>query len=144
MDADNDDGDDYVAPNGLSSRRRMHDSYRIMQANNVERESGSEEAIISVSRSPSIVILTTRFLQVSFSFHMPSCCNFSWVNSVMRVAYRHSCIERGGFGASACNRSIDQFNGNKTQLTTSVFHSARCSHSSASESVSNALRMDYR
>lgn len=46
---DDDDGENYVAPNGLSSRRRMHDSYRIMQANNVERESGSEEAIISVS-----------------------------------------------------------------------------------------------
>jgi hypothetical protein len=46
------DDEDYVAQNGLSSRRRMHDSYRIMQANNVERESGSEEAIISVSFSP--------------------------------------------------------------------------------------------
>ncbi|CZT22683.1 related to WD repeat-containing protein [Ramularia collo-cygni] len=57
MDVDEDDGEDYVAPNGLSSRRRMHDSYRIMQANNVERESGSEEAYISLPHAQLLQLL---------------------------------------------------------------------------------------
>lgn len=49
MNAEAGHDENYVAPNGLSSRRRMHNSYRIMQANNIEREGGNEEAIISVS-----------------------------------------------------------------------------------------------
>jgi nuclear receptor interaction protein len=67
MNADHNDNEDYVAPNGLSSRRRMHDSYRIMQANNVERESGAEEAIISVSLTSilfSLVRVLTGILQL--------------------------------------------------------------------------------
>lgn len=43
------DNDEYVAPNGLSSKKRMHDSYRIIQNNNMEREGGSQEAVITVS-----------------------------------------------------------------------------------------------
>ncbi|KXT04418.1 hypothetical protein AC578_3604 [Pseudocercospora eumusae] len=42
-----DDDDDFVAPNGLSSRKRMHDAYRIMQSNNMEREGGNQQAAIT-------------------------------------------------------------------------------------------------
>lgn len=76
------DDEDYVAQNGLSSRRRMHDSYRIMQANNVERESGSEEAIISVSFMNPLPVqffpctIFFPFLTDEYSFRMLSFCNF--------------------------------------------------------------------
>lgn len=43
------ENDEFVAPNGLSSRKRMHDSYRIIQSNNLEREGGNNEAVITVS-----------------------------------------------------------------------------------------------
>ena len=46
-DAD-DENDDYVAPNGLSSRKRMQDSYRIMNQNDVERKGGNQEAFLTV------------------------------------------------------------------------------------------------
>jgi nuclear receptor interaction protein len=44
-----DDEDDYVAPSGLSSRKRMHDVYRITQNNDMERECGNQDAVITVS-----------------------------------------------------------------------------------------------
>lgn len=40
--------DEYVAPQGLASRKRMQDSYRIIQSNNLEREGGNQEAVITV------------------------------------------------------------------------------------------------
>lgn len=46
------DDDAYVAPSGLASRKRMHDSYRIIQSNNLEREGGNQEAVLTVSLSP--------------------------------------------------------------------------------------------
>jgi nuclear receptor interaction protein len=46
-----DDDDDYVAPKGLSSRKRMHDAYRITQNNDMEREGGNQDAVITVSSS---------------------------------------------------------------------------------------------
>lgn len=49
-DEDNeDDNDDYVAPSGLASRRRLHESYQIMQQNDVERQGGNQDAFITVS-----------------------------------------------------------------------------------------------
>ena len=45
---DPNESDDYVAPTGLRSRQRMDDAYRIMQQNNVEREGGNQEAVITV------------------------------------------------------------------------------------------------
>ncbi|KAK4545418.1 hypothetical protein LTR36_002768 [Oleoguttula mirabilis] len=40
-DDDDDENEDYVAENGLASRKRMHDAYRITHANDVERQGGS-------------------------------------------------------------------------------------------------------
>ncbi|WPG98174.1 WD40 repeat-like protein [Acrodontium crateriforme] len=48
-DEDGDDDDEYVAPNGLLSRRRLHDVYRITQSNDVERQGGNQEALLTVS-----------------------------------------------------------------------------------------------
>lgn len=42
------ENEDYVAPNGLSSRKRMHDHYKITQQNDVERAGGNQEAVITV------------------------------------------------------------------------------------------------
>ena len=47
--ADEDDNDDYVAPSGLASRRRLHQSYEITQQNDVERMGGNQDAFITVS-----------------------------------------------------------------------------------------------
>lgn len=92
MSANDNDNEDYVAPKGLSSRKRMHDSYRIMQANNVERESGSEEAIISVShRYPCFLFFT--FSRQCRSFHMHSCCSYCSASWAIRALSRLSCIE---------------------------------------------------
>jgi len=46
---DENDIDDYVAPSGLASRRRLHESYQIMQQNDVERQGGNQDAFITVS-----------------------------------------------------------------------------------------------
>jgi len=46
---DENDSDDYVAPAGLASRRRLHESYQIMQQNDVERQGGNQDAFITVS-----------------------------------------------------------------------------------------------
>lgn len=40
--------EEYIAPNGLRSRKRMHDHYRITQQNDVERAGGNQEAVITV------------------------------------------------------------------------------------------------
>jgi nuclear receptor interaction protein len=46
---DDNDNDDYVAPSGLASRRRLHQSYQITQQNDVERMGGNQDAFITVS-----------------------------------------------------------------------------------------------
>jgi nuclear receptor interaction protein len=46
---DQNDNDDYVAPSGLASRRRLHQSYQITQQNDVERMGGNQDAFITVS-----------------------------------------------------------------------------------------------
>lgn len=46
---DENENDEYVAPAGLASRKRMHDSYQITQQNDVERQGGNQDAFISVS-----------------------------------------------------------------------------------------------
>ncbi|EME49597.1 hypothetical protein DOTSEDRAFT_49827 [Dothistroma septosporum NZE10] len=43
-----DSDEDYVAPNGLSSRKRMHDHYAITQQNDIERAGRNQEAVITV------------------------------------------------------------------------------------------------
>ena len=40
--------EDFVAPNGLASRRRMGDSYRIMNQNDVERQGGNQDSFLTV------------------------------------------------------------------------------------------------
>lgn len=46
---DENDNDEYVAPSGLASRRRLHQSYQITQQNDVERMGGNQDAFITVS-----------------------------------------------------------------------------------------------
>jgi DDB1- and CUL4-associated factor 6 len=43
--------DDSVATNGLTSRKRMRQSYQIMSQNDIERRGGGEDAFITVSYS---------------------------------------------------------------------------------------------
>jgi nuclear receptor interaction protein len=59
---DENDNDDYVAPSGLASRRRLHESYQITQQNDVERQGGNQDAFITVSKFPikAAQILRTR------------------------------------------------------------------------------------
>lgn len=40
--------DNYVAPNGLASRKRMHDEYKITSQNDISRQGGNQEAYITV------------------------------------------------------------------------------------------------
>ena len=44
--------DEYVTPTGLASRKRMHESYQIMQQNDVERQGGNQDAFVSVRQIP--------------------------------------------------------------------------------------------
>ncbi|GAB7345215.1 hypothetical protein MBLNU457_3591t1 [Dothideomycetes sp. NU457] len=41
--------DEYVAPNGLASRKRMHDEYQITSQNDISRQGGNQEAYITRS-----------------------------------------------------------------------------------------------
>ena len=47
--ANEDDDEEYVAPNGLSSKKRMHLEYQITSQNDVDRQGGNQEAFITVS-----------------------------------------------------------------------------------------------
>ena len=47
-DDNDDDSEEYVAPNGLASRRRMHESYRITSQNDAERQGGNQDAFLTV------------------------------------------------------------------------------------------------
>ena len=50
---DEDDSDDErVTSTGLASRKRMAESYRIMQQNDVERQGGNQDAFVSVRQIP--------------------------------------------------------------------------------------------
>ena len=40
--------EDYIAPTGLASRKRMQDAYRIMNSNDVERQGGNNDTFITV------------------------------------------------------------------------------------------------
>jgi len=44
------DSDDEVAPNGLRSRKRMHEAYQITSQNDMDRKGGREDYFISVSQ----------------------------------------------------------------------------------------------
>jgi nuclear receptor interaction protein len=44
------DDDEYVAPGGLTSRKRMHLEYQITSQNDVERQGGNQETFITVSK----------------------------------------------------------------------------------------------
>lgn len=45
------DNDDYVAPGGLTSRKRMHLEYQITSQNDVERQGGNQETFLTVSKT---------------------------------------------------------------------------------------------
>jgi nuclear receptor interaction protein len=45
------DDDEYVAPGGLTSRKRMHLEYQITSQNDVERQGGNQETFITVSKT---------------------------------------------------------------------------------------------
>ena len=44
------DNDEYVAPGGLTSRKRMHLEYQITSQNDVERQGGNQETFLTVSK----------------------------------------------------------------------------------------------
>ncbi|KAK3722894.1 hypothetical protein LTR37_002039 [Vermiconidia calcicola] len=47
-DPDHNEDESYVSATGLASRRRMHDSYRIMNQNDVQRQGGNQDAFLTV------------------------------------------------------------------------------------------------
>jgi len=49
---DEGENDDYVAPTGLASRRRMHESYQITQQNDVDRQGGNQDSFVTVRGIP--------------------------------------------------------------------------------------------
>ena len=55
-----DEDDEFVAPSGLSSRKRMHDSYRIMNKNDVERQGGNQDSYVTVRDFHPLLLLLTR------------------------------------------------------------------------------------
>lgn len=54
------DEDERATPNGLASRRRMHDEYRITSENDVQRAGGSRENFITVSVLDSLLDVLLR------------------------------------------------------------------------------------
>ncbi|KAF2764599.1 WD40 repeat-like protein [Teratosphaeria nubilosa] len=44
-----DEDEEYVAPTGLTSRKRIHDQYRIVNKNDMERQGGNQDAFITRS-----------------------------------------------------------------------------------------------
>jgi nuclear receptor interaction protein len=66
-----DEDDDYVAPSGLTSRKRIHDCERIVRQNQRQREEGNQEAVITVSLFRQNCNST---LAAPFPFPFPSCC----------------------------------------------------------------------
>jgi len=56
----NEEDDQYVAPSGLASRQRMHDAYRIMNQNDVERQGGNQDAYITVRDLRPLLLIMRR------------------------------------------------------------------------------------
>ncbi|KAF2486605.1 WD40-repeat-containing domain protein [Neohortaea acidophila] len=53
VDARDAEDEDYVSPTGLASRKRLHDAYRIVNQNDVERRGGNNDAFLTfLARSP--------------------------------------------------------------------------------------------
>ncbi|KAF2160485.1 hypothetical protein M409DRAFT_29106 [Zasmidium cellare ATCC 36951] len=61
-----DEDDEYVAPAGLSSKKRMYDSYRIIQNNNMEREGGNQEAVITLPHAQLLQLLFGQIGNIGF------------------------------------------------------------------------------
>ena len=57
---DEDEDESYVAANGLSSRKRMNDSYRIMNQNDVERQGGNQDAFLTVRDLHPLLLIMAR------------------------------------------------------------------------------------
>lgn len=56
------DEDDYVAPTGLKSRKKMSDQYRITSQNDSERQGGNQDAFLTVrDLHPLLLIMSRRF-----------------------------------------------------------------------------------
>lgn len=51
---------EHVAPTGLRSRRRMHDAYRIMNQNDVDRQGGNQDAFLTVRDLHPLLLLMNR------------------------------------------------------------------------------------
>ncbi|SMQ46258.1 unnamed protein product [Zymoseptoria tritici ST99CH_3D1] len=64
-----DHDDEYVAATGLSSRKRMHDVYRITQTNEMEREGGNQDSAITL---PHAQLLRLLFGQLGNAGMMPT------------------------------------------------------------------------
>ncbi|KAM0717332.1 hypothetical protein Q7P37_007184 [Cladosporium fusiforme] len=76
---DENEDDEYVAPAGLASRKRMHDSYQITQQNDVERQGGNQDAFISVSNLHMVFSLFSD--AGAWTFHTVTCssyCSGDW------------------------------------------------------------------
>ncbi|EMC94346.1 hypothetical protein BAUCODRAFT_73625 [Baudoinia panamericana UAMH 10762] len=57
---EDDEDDEYVAPTGLPSRKRMHDAYRIMNKNDVERQGGNQDSYLTVRELRSLMFMLSR------------------------------------------------------------------------------------
>lgn len=52
--------DEYVAPAGLKSRKKMRDAYRIMNQNDVERQGGNQDAFLTVRDLHPLLLIMRR------------------------------------------------------------------------------------
>lgn len=59
-----DSDEEPVATNGLASRKRMHDQYRITSHNDAERQGGNRDAYITVSRVEQFLFIRARLEQL--------------------------------------------------------------------------------
>jgi nuclear receptor interaction protein len=70
------DNDEYVAPGGLTSRKRMHLEYQITSQNDVERQGGNQETFITVSK---VVALD---IERPLIFDDREACWHPWLNTL--------------------------------------------------------------
>ena len=66
--------DDIIAPNGLSSRKRMQQEYQIVGRNDVDRQGGNNEAYITVSLDRYMRTMTRRKLMICTAEHARDPC----------------------------------------------------------------------
>lgn len=59
-DEEEDEGESYVSPTGLASRKRMQNAYAIMQNNDVERQGGGQDAYITVRDIHPLLLIMQR------------------------------------------------------------------------------------